>query len=477
MLIGLMFSCNVLDQEPISDITSDNFFKNEGQVFAAISGVYDLFQTGSLGRDYFASAAASADVSTTASSGGNNNRANAHGVNADHGPARDSWRESYRGILRANDIIENLPNIDDQALELNNLRAQYMAEAKFLRAFFYYRLSMWYGEIPLILETTKSTDPNVIFVERTPLPEVYAQIIEDLEEAATNLPTSYGSNELTRIRVTKGAAQAVLAKVYLRRGYSDFAEANDFQQAADYAKEVMDSELYELVPYADYSSIWTVGNQLTKESIWEVFLETNEVNGGHNSHREFERQENGGRARARILPSPKLIDMLNENPNDVRLTMIGDMDPDENYGFSYYTTKFNRNGGIDVPNHIYLRLADIILVRALALNELGQTQDAIDLVNIIRDRAGIPDVSASTKEEAFDLIMDERFMELNFEGKRWYDLTMIPDNNYEFARREFEDTGDERSQLDESEVYQLRWPINNRELDLNFNLEQNPGYN
>jgi starch-binding outer membrane protein, SusD/RagB family len=477
MLIGFIFSCNVLDQEPISDVTGDNFFRNEGDVFAAISGSYDIFQRNTFGRDFFASASASSDESTTASSGGNNNRANAHGVNADHGPARDLWRGCYEGILRVNDIIENVPNIQDQALDLDNLRAEYMAEAKFIRGFLFYRLSIWYGEIPVILETTKSSDPDVVFVSRDPLVDVYTQIILDLEDAAADLPVSYGSNELTRIRATKGAAQALLAKVYLRRAYSDFAEPNDFQQAADYAKLVMDSDVYELVPNAEYASIWSVGQQLTTESIWELFTETVEVNRGDDLYREFERSENGARARARILPSPKLLDMLNQNPDDVRLTVIGDMDPEENFGFSKYTTKYNINGGIDMPNHIHLRLADIILVRALALNELGQTDDAIDLVNIIRDRAGIPDVSAATKEEAFNLIMDERFMELNFEGKRWYDLSMIPDNNYEFARTEFEDTGDARSQMDESETYQLRWPINNRELDLNFNLVQNPGYN
>ena len=475
-LIGLIFSCNVLDQEPISDITPDNFYQNEGQVFAAVSGAYDIFQTNTFGRDFFASASASSDESTTAPSGGNNNRANAHQVNADHGPARDLWREGYQGILRVNDIIENVPSVNDQALDLDNLREKYIAEAKFIRGFLFYRLSIWYGEIPIILETTKSTDPDVIFVSRDPLPDVYAQVISDLEAAAEDLPETYSSELFTRGRATKGTAQAVLAKVYLRRAYSDFSEPNDFQQAADYAKLVMDSDVYELVPNAEYASIWTVGQQLTSESIWELLTETVEVNRGDDLYREFERQENGARARARILPSPKLLDMLNENPNDVRLTMIGDMDPDENFGFEKYTTKFNINGGIDMPNQIYLRLADIILVRALALNELGQTDDAIDLVNDIRDRAGIPDVSAATKEEAFDLIMNERLMELNFEGKRWYDLSMIPDNNYEFARTEFEDTGDTRSQMDESEVYQLRWPINNRELDLNTNLVQNPGY-
>lgn len=106
-ILVIFASCDVLNQEPVSVIAESNFYQNAQQVEAALSAGYDLFQTGTIGRDFFASASAGSDQTTTdPSSGGNNNRMNAHAVNADHGPARDLWRESYRAIHRANDVLK-----------------------------------------------------------------------------------------------------------------------------------------------------------------------------------------------------------------------------------------------------------------------------------------------------------------------------------------------------------------------------------
>lgn len=479
IIITILFvsACDVLDQEPVSVIAESNFYQNAEQVEAALSAIYDIYQTGTIGRDFFASATAGSDQSETdPTTGGNNNRMNGHAVNADHGPARDLWRESYRAIHRANDVLENLPGIEHPTLEVGNKRDELRGEALFLRGFFYFTLAKWYGPVPLILSTTTSSDPAVLNVPRDELPLIYDQIISDLTEAADILPESYNIDIFTRGRATQGAANGILAKVYLRRAYTDFAGPNDFQNAADRAQQVINNSLYELVPAEDYASMFAADGGNSVESIFEIQTEEVGLNEGDNLHREFERRENGGRARARILPSPKLINAYLEHPGDIRyLTTIDSMDAELNNGFAQYSNKYDRNNGTLIPNMIVLRLADVILVRAEALNQMGMTAEAIQLLNQIRERAQIPPTTAQTQEEVFFAIQDERFLELAFEGKRWHDLSRFPANNYEFARNEFAETY-ELSQMDESEVYQLLWPINNRELDINDELVQNPGY-
>ncbi len=478
-ILVIFASCDVLNQEPVSVIAESNFYQNAQQVEAALSAGYDLFQTGTIGRDFFASASAGSDQTTTdPSSGGNNNRMNAHAVNADHGPARDLWRESYRAIHRANDVLENVPGINSASLDVGNKREELIGEAYFLRGFFYFTLVKWYGSVPLILSTTNTSDPEVLNQPRAPLVDIYDQIVDDLSLAAESLPVSYDIDVFTRGRATVGAANGILAKVYLRRAYTDFGQESDFQDAANRAKRVIDNTaLYQLVPAEEYARIFAADGGNTVESIFEAQTEEVGLNEGDNLQREFEARENGGDARARILPSQKLLDALQANPNDIRYdATIGAMDSVLNNGFKFYTTKYNRNGGVLVPNLVILRLADVILVRAEALNQMGMTAEAIQLLNQVRERAQIPPTTAQTQAEVFQAIQDERFVELNFEGHRWHDLSRFPANNYEFARSEFAETA-EVSQMDESETYQLLWPINNRELDVNDALEQNPGYN
>lgn len=478
ILIISFASCDVLNQEPVSVIAESNFYENAQQVEAALSAAYDIFQTGTIGRDFFASASAGSDQATTAPSGGNNNRINGHSVNADHGPARDLWRECYTAIHRANDVIENVPDINSASLDAGNKRAELLGEAYFLRGFFYFTLVRWYGSVPLILSTTTSSDPAVLNQARTPLEDIYNQIVDDLSLAAESLPVSYDIDVFTRGRATVGAANGILAKVYLRRAYTDFGQESDFQNAADRAQRVIDNTaLYQLVPAEDYARMFAADGGNTVESIFEVQTEEVGLNEGSDLNNEFEARENGGDARARILPSQKLLDALQANPNDIRYeATIGSMDSVLNSGYSFYTTKYNRNGGILVPNLIILRLADVLLVRAEALNQLGMAAEAIQLLNQVRERAQIPPSTAQTQAEVFQAIQDERFVELNFEGHRWHDLSRFPANNYAFARDEYADTK-EVSQMDESETYQLLWPINNRELDVNDALQQNPGYN
>lgn len=478
-----IISCDVLDQEPVSIIASENFWTTAPEAEAGIASMYQPLREGVITREFFVTATCGGDGGTVdPSSGGNNRRMDRHEVTDQQGNTRDLWRALYEVNLRANDALENIPGIEDPGLDANGKRENLMGEAYFMRGFAYFTLLRWYGDVPLVLETTKTSDPELVNVPRDDIEDVYRQAISDFENALDMLPTSYSISEFTRGRATNGAANAYLAKIHLRRAYETFAEPNDFENAAAYALEVINNSLYELLPASEYGTQWAPDGGNTVESIWEFQTEQVGLNEGDNIQRDFEDPANGtrGDARARVLPTRKLIEAFQENPDDIRFPIvISEVIDDElrAKGFTHTFTKFNRFGGQQVPNLQVMRLPDLMLIRAEALNELGNSAEAISLVNAIRLRANIPPVPIGSQAEVFEAIQEERFLELCAEGQRWYDFSRIKQNNYKWARAELAETDPATLQdMSASETFQFVWPIYFREISVNDALCQTPGY-
>nr|MBX2871357.1 RagB/SusD family nutrient uptake outer membrane protein [Saprospiraceae bacterium] len=163
------------------------------------------------------------------------------------------WSGYYRGIYRANVALENIPNIEmDEALQ-----SRLLGECKFLRAYFYFNLVRWFGDLPLI---TKPLEASEFEQERVPAADIYALIKQDLRDAIDQLPlkSKYPSQELGR--ATKGAAQGLLAKVHLT--------LQEFGEAETLLLEVIQSEEYALMP--DYQKIFTAEGENAEESLFEV---------------------------------------------------------------------------------------------------------------------------------------------------------------------------------------------------------------
>ncbi len=465
--IFFLISCDdLLEPQPVSEILADNFWQNAEHAEAGISAAYDGVANQNIIRNLFSFVSIADDAARNVpGTSGSRQRMEDHQFTAARqGNTRDLWRDTYERMQWVNDVLENVPNINDPRLEANNLRENILGEAHFLRGYMYFYMTRLYGKVPLILEVTKSVDDEVVNVTREEIPVVFAQIIKDLEKAIEMLPESYSSNEFTRGRATLGAARALLSKVYLWRGHKTFGEGDaDFQRAADLAKQVMDSQLYELVDGEDYGDIFAAGAQLTSESIWEILMDSDEID-GNNLESEF---QPGPIGRLRNVPTQKLIDAFDARPGDLRrdFTMAPVDVPEDNNGETLYTKKHEQIG-LDDPNVVVLRLADIILVRAEALNELGQTGDAIQLLNQIRLRAGIDPVSISDQDAAREAILDERMVELAFEGKRWHDL-----NRHDITVQEVESISAENDNL-----HHVLWPVPQDDRDRNPNLDQNPGY-
>jgi hypothetical protein len=465
--IFLPTSCSdLLDPQPVSEILADNFWQNADHAEAGISAAYDGVANQNILRNLFAFVSIADDAvrNVPGTSGARQNMEDHQYTAARQGNTRDLWRDTFLRLQWVNDVLENVPNINDPRINNNNLRENILGEAHFLRGYIYFYMTRLYGKVPLILEVTKSVDNEVVNVTRDEIPAVFDQIISDLEAAVDMLPESYTSAEFTRGRATKGAARALLSKVYLWRGHKEFGQGDsDFQRSADLAKEVMDSPLYELVSGENFGNIFRAGAQLTSESIWEILMETDEVN-GNNLQDEFQPAPIG---RLRAVPTLKLINAFDARPGDLRrpFTIAEVEDPASNNGEPYYSKKHEQIG-LDDPNVVILRLADIILVRAEALNELGQTDEAIELLDMIRERAGIDPTGAITQSEVRSAILEERMVELAFEGKRWYDL-----NRHEITIEEVESISAENNNL-----HHVLWPVPQEDRDRNPNLDQNPGY-
>lgn len=465
--VCLLFSCDdILDPAPVSEILADNFWQNADQAEAGISAAYNGATNPIIIRSLisFATIASDESKNVPGTSGARQRMEDHQYTAARQGNTRDLWTFTFLRLQWVNDVLENVPLINDPALDEDNKRGQILGEAHFLRAYIYFYLTRFYGEVPLILDVTKSVEDELVNVERDALPEVFDQIISDLEQAIASLPESYDTETFTRGRATVGAARALLSKVLLWRGHKSFGQgAADFERAAALANEVINSSLYTLVPGDRYGDIFEAGKQLTSESIWELIYETDEIN-GNGLQDEFQPAPIG---RLRNVPTQKLLDLFDARPGDLRRAItIKEVEmPDDNNSEPFFTGK-HEQVILDDPNLVILRLADIILVRAEALNELGMGGDAVALLNQIRIRAGLDPVNPTTQEDVRKAILDERLVELAFEGKRWHDL-----NRHEITVQEVESISAENNNL-----HHVTWPIPQDDRDRNPNLSQNCGY-
>lgn len=455
VFIILLSSCEVIDQEPVSDISSVNFFETASDAEAAIIGCYDGFQgDGFVTMLYVLQPMVASDL-TFPSRGGNYTRINTFAVTpTSNGDINALWQRVYRGVHRCNDVLENVPLINDPAIE--GKRNRIMGEAYFLRAYHFWHMTRWFGKIPLPLQTTRSLEG--LNLPREELNVVYDQILSDLQQAASLLP----DNRENRAFASKASARALMARVLLFRNGQ-----GDFENVLENTTPIIANSFYDLVPGANFSDLFRVGKQNTVETIFEI------------SVRPVVEQENQGMDgetapalgnNFRIRPEEKIINAFAANgPQDLRTSVSldtiiqnGESVPFINKWIVGPVDQIE-NRRVQDPNLVMIRYADVLLMHAEALNELGRTSEAIPFLNQVRQRAGIDDSMALTQAEVRQAIKNERMVEFAFEGLRYHDLVRWGD-----AIDEIEELTDPNK---------IIWPIIAREIDLNPNLlPQNPGY-
>jgi starch-binding outer membrane protein, SusD/RagB family len=439
-------ACDFLEVSPVSEITSNNFFQTAGDAEAALVACYDAVQTFAYSRDYVMIPGITADE-LLATAGGNFTNHQSFTASPAQGNINQAWESQYVTIQRCLDVLENVPNINDAALNKDRVNG----EAYFLRAVSYFNLVRLFGKVPIIPKATKNPADDFL-LPRSEVKDVYALVEKDLLEAEKLLPITNGS----KARATKGAARAMLARMYMMRN-----EQGDIAKALTECEEVMADQQYRLVPTANYADIFVTGKQNTAESIFEISNRPNVQQEG-NSNFDGEMVPASGNS-FRVRPEPKIIAAFTDK--DIRKAVSLGVHNNITYVKKHEAgpPSVTTNRRLLDPNIVVLRLADVILMRAECLNELNRTSDAIPFLNQIRTRAGLDATTATTQTDVRKAIADERFLELCFEGTRWFDLIRTKQVKANVPNLPSDD--------------KILWPVPTREIDLNPNLlPQNPGY-
>jgi starch-binding outer membrane protein, SusD/RagB family len=345
-------------------------------------------------------------------------------LNNDDPLLRDTWRNYYQLISRANLLLSKIESADASVVKN---KERYRAEAKFLRALAYFDLVRIFGDVPMI--TTPILVEDAYKTGRQKVDQVYNDvIIKDLMDAETALPASYTGVQVGR--ATKGAAKALLGKVYLTR--------KDFVKAEAKLREVTTMG-YGLLD--NYQDLWDYSkNEHHKEYIFDIEYEEG-IGEGSSITNQFLPQFTPiadifgvkGTLGDNNAPPPHLYNLF--EPNDVRrdITVVQGGVKDRNGNFvrlppqtqQSFTLKYITSvpmGNDSKANWKVIRYADVLLMYAEVLNENGKTAEALDYLNMVRTRAKVQGYSNLDQNETREKIYLERRLELSSEGQRWFDL-------------------------------------------------------
>lgn len=466
-----------LDKAPKGELTSDNFFKDALQAEQSVNAIYSHLRNFNVHVFSYIGvtdiASDDADKGSVPGDAGFLQDINDFTFDANNTAVNGIWSGYYQGIFRANQVLANVPNIEMD----EELKTRLLGEARFLRAYFYFFLVRTYGDIPLI---DRPLNPDEYRQARVPATEIYAFIEDDLNFAIANLPekSEYPATELGR--ATSGAAKAYLAKVHLFQ--------NDFQATFQAAQEVISSGEYALYP--NYEAIFRREGEHSSESIFEVSTVALEQGGGASQFNEVQGiRGNPNNGWGFNNPSDDLIAAYEENDPRLDATVIFNGDTlstgeivraDPNMGAG---AKFSKKAwiperppigfGNSGANIRLFRYADLLLIAAEAANELGNTSEALNYLNQVRERARqgnpniLPDVTTTNQAELKSAIWKERRVELAMEQHRYFDLVRQGQAQAVFTNLGINWTPGKH------EIF----PIPQAEIDISGGiLTQNPGY-
>jgi hypothetical protein len=401
---------------------------------------------------------------------------------SDNGMALYMWRSPWVGIGQCNILIHAL---EGQKPEKGSIKERSLGEAYFLRSHYYYVLARLYGGVPLRLEPFNPGESTAI--ARASLDDTYRQIMSDCQKAIDILPAKSNLDDENVGRACKDAALTMMADIYITRA----------PQNKDYYRHVLNL----------CDSVAALGYDLSKcnyidnfdatvnngpESIFEVQFSGNTEYDfwGNNPQSSWLSTFMGPRNSDFVAgsygwnqPTSEFVSQYENGDKRKDMTVLYDGCPDfdgKQYKASYSNTGCNVRKFLvtkavspeyntNPANFVVYRYADVLLMKAEALNEMGETDLAAIPLNIVRKRAGLDDVSNLSQEEMREKIIHERRMELAFEGHRWFDMIRIGDGEY--AVKFLHSIGKTRANKN-----RLLFPIPQTEMDANSLMTQNPGY-
>lgn len=482
VIVSLFFcSCSeeFLETAPPNNVTIENFFRNPDDVNSAINAVYSGLQPWSVDIYFYLSEVRSNNFTVVFSDA---QRDWSDISNFIEGPQtatlRNVWRNCYQIINRANEVLER---IDEVPFEDEELRAQYEAEARFLRAFSYFQLVRLFNRVPLVDRVI--TAEEGIQIGQSEPEEIYSFVTTEMSAIMDDLPGSY--EQADQGRATKWAVKGILAKVYLTMAGYPVNDTQALAKARPLLEEIINQGPFQL--HENYGEMFTYVND-NRFFIFEIQYQS----GGTGT---------GNPLPAQVYPTDLSTDIALYRALifGSRLTITEDLietysEQDERFeatittsyptnatppttGNTPYFSKFMDEGltlinQTDWPiNFPVLRYADVLLMYAEVLNEQeGAPQEAIDMLNRVRERADLEPIFPSSKEE-FKLALEEEYRkEFAFEGQYWFYLVrsgraVTVMNNF------FEETGQD-IRIDQND---LIYPIPESEMNIFPGLyTQNP---
>jgi len=497
IILGLVSLCilsctdDFLELSDPTSINTTDFYKNEAQIKEAVNGAYgqlqNIFDNQYIFNELITD---NTTVQITTQDRGQANRIESIDFwtyAPFHFNINVMFEDTYNNLLNINTILKRIEGTDID----ENKKNQYKGEMLFLRAFHYYHLTQYFGDIFLILEPIEDIDSS-FEITRTSSNEVYNQVISDLQDASNFLPrkSEYSSEDIGR--VPKAAALTLLGKVYLTVGSS--------ADAIPPLRTVVDDLGYSLLN--NYSDIFDPSNKNHSESIFEIqYQGGNNLGVGSEFAYIFAPFDSGGVVTG--FPAVRTFGWNQPTNSIINAYEDGDLRKDvslqENYidpegqlqEVPYINKYMNEHSlpGVTDDNWPVIRYAEAILLLAEALNEQSPgSNEAIQLVNQVRARAGLDPLSGVSQANLKEAILKERRVELAFENHRWFDLKRFLSTQElvsflnAHGQEELADPTIDRSGVPYNpddyiiEPHELIFPIPESQLLLTDNITQNPGY-
>jgi len=481
-----------LDTEQRGVIPQDDFYKTDADALAAVYAIYDSLQEGEpfLFKNFIS------DESNVGGGARGDNFGYEEMNEFTHGPSNPkielAFQTYYKSIYLCNLAIDKLAS--DTQTKINVI-----ADAKAIRAYNYFELVTMWGRVPLVLHELM---PNEYAQPNTEVSEIWTQIEKDLSEAISDLPLKSLQNQRDKARVSKGTAQALLGKAYLYQ--------EKYAEAAVQLEAVISSGEYAL--YEDFSKLLREEQEFGIESLFEISEKADPSQTSEGEHDfyacgpragfftagELEMEPGWGFMPARgdlydvFVAAGDVVrrkaTILNEEEMSAFGTSVRSSDGIFQYGgegylrLKYATWMAERGASAIIQygtNIRVIRYADVLLMAAEAYNRSGNNSRALECINQVRSRVELSPLS-SNGDQLFEDIKLERRLELAYENVRYQDLIRWGDAAKVFANQGKKIPRGDGTYIEIADAgfKERNWlfPIPEAEINVNQNIEQNPGW-
>ncbi|SKC83872.1 RagB/SusD family nutrient uptake outer membrane protein [Ohtaekwangia koreensis] len=525
ILFAFVSCSKFLEEDPEGFIATDSYYNTEADAINAVNAVYYLLNAGgnavqtpyntlfNTGLNFEADdefpgpGATNPDVRSMANLLHTSSNLRVY----------ELWQQHYAAVRKANLAIEKIPTINFS----ETLKTRLIGEAKFLRALWYFNLVRLYGDVPLIKGVQTGVTSTDYAIERTPSAQVYAQIEQDLKDAASVLPDSYVSPDVGR--ATKGAALALLSKVYLTKASLPLNLTAHYEDAVTTAEQALSpadggTGTFGYALQSDYSRVFLPAYKNNSEHIFSAQFKSGSSSSyltqGNNQNPRSIRTQVPGLAgsyadqvwfytvddaskpggKDKFFSVFKLYTSKDKRRDVTFVTNFKSPTNGKRYGalndpaikgskldsIPYFNKTWDPNSTAvtseSAANVAIIRYAELLLIHAEAENELnGPTAKAYSSLNKVRNRAGLDDLTEGLTQAQFrDSLYLDRRLELVFEYQRWFDLVRQKDAD---GNSIFVKTLRASGKVNAEDKHRLH-PIPQQEIELNASLRdnQNPGY-